>query len=380
MRFVCSRPLLVNALQTVERAVPTRETAPGVAGIRVRVREGRLTLFAANLDFAVETEVPARDPGEGEVVLDARYFSQLCRKLTGDEVTVETEGEGTARIESGSSVARVRTLVGGSLRELVPLQAAAVWELDGARLRAAVRRTAFAAAEEDTRVFLTGVWVQPEGSVLNLAATDGSRLAWNRVPLEDPGDGEPQGSAKRGVILPAQGLNELARLLQEGTRCRLLVGEREVFLALPGTRCAARVIEGQFPDYRAVVPANHVGELLVDRASLLAAVERAALIVRDGPAVVVLELGEEGLRVNAQEGEVGEAHEVLDGHYEGEPLQIAFQARFLTEPLRVLTVERVRLRFSGASQAATLTALTESRDDPLGEGAFVYVAMPIRMG
>lgn len=368
MRFICSRDQLVQAVSTVGRAVPTRDVEESLKGILIEAQADRLQLTAFDLELGIECAAAAHVEREGAVIVDARLFGQLTRKLPGDQVEFAYEhGAGTATVRSDRAEFSINTRDAADFPKLPEPTGDVIWSVDRAMLREMIRQTAFAAAVDDHRSYLNGVLFEVEGEQLNLVATDTNRLAFRQGQLSESAP-EP-----RRAIVPARAAQELARIIPgdaEGT-VEMLLTDNQISFRLDHVRLVSRLLEGQFPNYRQVLPQSQPVSIVVSRAALAAAVERAAVLSRTGPAIVVAEVKQQTLTLRARETDVGQSEEELDIVQEGEDGANSYQARFILDVLRAYEGEQLRITFAEGDVPASFKPV--DRDD------YVCLIMPVRL-
>lgn len=367
MRFICSREQLVQAISTVERAVPTRDVDDSLKGILLEAQQERLQLTAFDLQLGIECTAPAQVEQQGTIMVDARLFSQLTRKLPGQQVEFSYEpGAGAATVRSGRAEFTINTRDASDFPKLPDADGDVVWTIDRGVLRDMIRQTVFAAAVDDHRSYLNGVLFEVEGDRLNMVATDTNRLAYRIGQLEAE-------VPSQHAIVPARAAQELARIIPsdgEGT-VEMLVTDRQISFRLDGVRLVSRLLEGQFPNYRQVLPQAQPVSIVVSRDALSAAVERAAVLSRTGPAVVVVEVKDQTLTLRARETDVGQSEEQLDIVQEGEDGVNSYQARFILDVLRAYDGDELRITFAEGDVPATFK--------PVDNENYLCLIMPVRL-
>lgn len=368
MEFLCQQSELARGIATVERAVSARESMPILEGILIRAEGDRLHLVATDLEMSIECYVPARVQQEGEAVLSGRVIGQIVRKLAGEEVVYKTAENGTASIESGRSRFSVNTMSADEFPSLPEVDESVMWRIGQGALRRMIRHTAFAAASDDSRPFLTGVLVEVEGDEIRLVATDSSRLAFHKGKLLAPA------AEKASAIVPVRTLSELMRVLDSDDDSEVefsVTGTQAVF-RLAGVQVISRVIEGQFPDYRRVFPGEQPTRIRLDRTELLDAVERVSLVARRNTPVVKLKVSGGSLQLTSSEAEVGQAFEELTVEHEGADGETAYQSRFLVDALKAMDSDEVRVEVG--------EGLRQGNISPVESDDYLYIVMPVRVG
>ena len=376
MRLTVPREALAQALAVAERAAAARDTLPVLSGIRLTAAEGVLSVTATDLEVSAAVRLSADVAAGGDRVVDARLVTALVRRLPGSEVELSLEEGSTLQLRSGPARFSLLTTAPDEFPELPRVTEGWRVELAAPRLRQAITQTLFAAASSDQRPLLSGILVEVEGTSARLVATDGSRLAYRELELS----AAPQPVGQAGLlpprlIVPGKALAEMQRLCDMAGEepVALYLAERLASLEVEQGRATltTRVIEGSFPHYRQVFLDGLPTRVVFDRRQMLEAVQRASLLSRRGPAVVVLELSEEGIRVRASEAEVGQGEELVAASLEGPGVTTAYQAHFLEELLRVTDAATLELELGDPTRQGTLRVP--------GDPGYRYVIMPVRL-
>src|SRR5206468_364908 len=362
MRITCARDELVAKLATVSRAVSTRGTVQVLAGVLFRVEAGRLELAATDMELSLRTSLDAQVEGEGAVVVPGKLLLDLARLLPENEVALEYRpDEGVVHLSSGSYGSRLNTYSAEDFPRLpaldVPLQS-----VDRAALLDTVERVTRSASRDESRPVLTGILVRFEGTSLVMAATDSYRLSVKETTLDAAG---PELEA----IIPARALQELTRMSGGSGSLELGVQENHVVFGADDVWLTTRRIDGQFPNYKQLIPEAYEVELTVPRAELLDVVRRASVMaLRNSP--LRLRFAEGELTVSAQTQDVGETRESLPVPFRGEPLEIGFNAEFLRDGIESVHGDDLQLRLINPLRPAVM------QDE---DGTFTYLIMPIRL-
>jgi DNA polymerase III subunit beta len=363
LKATCSRDELTRALGIVSRGVSTRTTVQILAGILLQASGEKLDLAATDMELSLRTSLDSQVGAEGSVVVPGRLLLELARLLPDEEVSIEHKLEEAAvEVRSGPATYRLHTYNAEDFPRLPDAAAADRHEVDRETLLETVARVSRSASRDESRPVLTGVLMRFEPGKLVMAATDSYRLSVKETATE--------GSVPElEAIVPARALGELVRIAQAGDGIELGVHENQVVFSTGDALLTTRRIDGQFPNYRQLVPEAFDYELTLPRDELLDVVRRVAVMAqRNSPLRLRFADGE--LTVSAQTQDVGEARESLPVAFAGEPLEIGFNAEFLRDGVESVTGEQLRLKLISPLRPAVL----QGEDDD-----FLYLIMPIRL-
>jgi DNA polymerase-3 subunit beta len=362
LKITCPRDELVRHLAIVSRAASTRTTVQVLAGILLRAEGGRLHLAATDMELSLRTSLDAAVDTEGAVVVPGKLLVDLARLLPGDDVSLEhRQGEGVVEIASGSATYRIHTYNAEDFPRL-PEATGEMAAIDAEALLATAIKVSRAASRDESRPVLTGILVRFEGENLIMAATDSYRLAVKETLMTTPGP-------ELDAIVPARALLELVRVAQGASELQLGVQENQVLFATDGVLLTTRRIEGQFPNYRQLLPESFEHELALPREELLDVVRRVAVMAqRNAP--LRLHLAEGELTVSAQTQDVGEGRESMPAPFGGEQLDIGFNPEFLRDGIESAEGDELRLKLISPLRPAVLQGASDD---------FSYLIMPIRL-
>jgi DNA polymerase-3 subunit beta len=333
-----------------------------LGGIRLDGEGDRLTLAATDMEISIRASLPGGSDGYGAVVVPGRLLADLVRLLPDETVTLaHDEGEGVLTVSSGSHTSRINVYSTEDFPRLPPLDVQ-LHEIDAAALLETIDKVGRAASRDESRPVLTGILVRFEGEKLIMAATDSYRLAVKETPLAVAGP-------DLDAIIPARALQELSRLAAGAEIVELGVHENHVIFAAGDVWLTSRRIDGQFPNYKQLLPEAFEIELAIPREALLEVVRRAGLMAqRNAPLRLRFADGE--LTVSAQTQDVGEATESLPVDYAGEELEIGFNPDFLRDGLEAVAADTVQLKLINRLRPGLIASTDES---------FWYLIMPIRL-
>jgi DNA polymerase III subunit beta len=363
LRITCTKDELAQALGVVARALSTRTSVQILSGILLEARGGELRLAATDMELSLRATVSAQLEGDGAIVLPGKTLVDISRLLPGDEVTIEhRSAESVVHVTAGTASYTLNTYNPEDFPRLPELDAVSTFSVERESLMETIGRVARAASRDESRPVLTGILVQFGGGKLVMAATDSYRLAVKETTFSGT---VPDLEA----IVPGRALQELARIATSGDEVEIGVQENQVLFSTDGVWLTTRRIDGQFPNYRQLLPEAFEHELTVPRVELLDVIRRASVMIqRSTP--LQLRFAEGELTVIARTHEVGESQESMPVAYTGDVLEIGFNADFLRDGLELLDSDDVRLKLISPLRPAVIQ----------GEGDdFTYLVMPIRL-
>ncbi|MEZ5341164.1 MAG: DNA polymerase III subunit beta [Acidimicrobiales bacterium] len=362
MKFRCERDVLVEALGIAGRAVSGRGSLPGLAGVRAQLRGDELHLTGSDLDLTISVAITVSGDSDGVAIIPARLASDIVRSLEPGAVSFSAEADELA-IRAGRSDFSIRLIAGDEFPQVTVASDSPV-ALPSAVLSTALKQVVTAASSDDSRPILTGVLLAAEAGGVRLVATDSYRLSMRDLP------GTAVLSEGQNVLIPSKALKELDRILGHGDEVEVRLGEREASFQVGQVTLVTRLIEGDFPNYRGLIPASHPNKLTVNRDELLDALRRVKLLAREATPVR-LEMSADGLELVAITQDVGTAREQIEGTYDGSPLTVAFNPQYLLEGIEVTPGETVTLSTIDELKPVVLRA------DEVAE--FLYLLMPVRV-
>jgi len=363
VKFRCERDVLAEALATAGRAVSSRGgSLPVLAGLRLDLEGDTLTITGSDLDLTIIAEVTVAGASDGVVVIPSKLVADVVRAIEPGAVNVEV-ADGDVQISGGRSDFSLRTIAAEEFPQVGVADGNAV-TLEATGLADALRQVVPAASADDSRPILTGVLLAAEADGLRLVATDSYRLAVRDLP------GTSILAEGQSVLVPSRALAELGRALGSADEIALYLGENEASFVVGATTLTTRLIEGEFPNYRGLIPESHPNALTVSRSELLDAIRRVRLLAQESTPLR-LAMSSEGLELIAMTQDVGQAHEGVDASYEGAELTVAFNPEYLLNGVEVSTGDEIRLDSVDALKPAVLRSV--------GDEDFLYLLMPVRV-
>lgn len=369
VKLTLSRDELTRALFRVQGIVERRPVVPINGHALLEAKNGRLHVSATDGEVSLSGSQPAEVATKGALAVGARQLYEIVRSLPAGEVALQTRGKGLLELKTGASEFRLATLAADQFPALPSAKAVEDWQMDAGLLLRMVERTLFCVSQDDSRVSLSGVYFEPQGGgALRLVATDGHRLALAEGTLGAAGEPRP------GFIVPRKGLTELRRMLGERTEDRsvsLGMLQHAVVFACDGVVLTSKLVEGQFPDYKQVVPEGGDKRAVLERGALTDALKRVSLLSQAKSHGVRMVFGDGQLVLEAEDPDMGDAREALPVAYEGEKLTVGFNARYLLEALALMDRGQVQVQLADDMSPAVLT--------PHEATGYTAVVMPMRV-
>lgn len=364
MKFRCERDILIEILNTAGRAVSARASLPVLSGVRLELKGNDLTVTGSDLDLTIVVTASVGGDVDGVTVLPSKLAADIVKVLEPGRVEVEVAGD-EANITSGRSQFAVRAIPANEFPRIAEPEGEEV-TLDAAAFADALRQVVSAASTDESRsAILTGVLMTAEGDGLRLVATDSYRLAIrDLVSTSFLSEGQ-------SVLIPGQALRELNRLLSGQETVTLRCGERDAAFIAGSSTLITRLISGEFPNYRNLIPKSQPTCLTIGRETLLDAVKRVKVVARDPSIPVKLDMSADGVKLTASAQDVGTALEEVDGKYEGAELTVAFNPDYLLAGLDAADGDEVTLECIDSLKPALLRTL--------GNKDFLYLLMPVRV-
>ncbi len=363
MKFSVSKEKLLEGLATVQNVVSTRTTLPILSNVLLQAGDGDIRLTTTDLDVGVRGSLEAQVEKGGATTLPARRLFSIVRELPSSEILVDVDAKNFASIRSGSSLFKILGLPEEEFPPLAKFENARTFTIAQKDLKDGLKKTSYAISTDETRYVLNGILFSFRDNKLTLVATDGRRLALVDLELEIPKGQETD------IIVPTKAVGELQRLVRDEGDVKVSVGENQIAFELNRTLLVSKLIEGNYPNYRQVIPAEAKERVTLERETFLTAVRRVSLLASEKSNSVKLIFSKGNIDIVATTPDVGEAKESLPVMYKGRDFSIAFNPEFLMAPLRNLGNDEVFLDLIDEMSPGVVKI----------QGAFLYVLMPMRL-
>jgi DNA polymerase-3 subunit beta len=367
MKFSVTKSEILKGLQTVLNVVPQRTTFPILSNVLVEAQKEGLSLSATDLDISMSTLVTASVNQQGAVTVPAKRVNEIARELPEGEIDVQ-EKEERVTISGGRSQFRLSGIPKSEFPELPTISKKNYMSVDSTLLTRAVEKTAFAASIDEMRPVLSGVLWHIGKSQTRMVATDGHRLALYKLDQRTVVEKDTE------VNVPPKALYMMTRVAPEGTSVEVRFEEARVGFYVDSTEITARLVEGEFPDYEQVIPKDNDKIMRIAREELISALKRVSIFSNPNTHLTKLSLRKGKLELFAETAEIGEAKDELACDYEGDNLDIGYNASYLLEILKRLDTEEVIFALSGPLSAGLITPGEQKDGEEL-----LYLLMPIRL-
>lgn len=363
MKIAISRDNLLKGIQTVYSAVPSRSTLPILAHLLLEAKKDTLQITATDLEIGISTQVPAEVLEEGAIAVPAKRIHDLVKELPSEGLHLGAKKNQQMSIECGKRLFRILGLAKEEFPHLPSASGGEVVTIDQGVLQAMLALTAFSVSHDESRYVLTGTLFVAKNGWLRLVSTDGRRMAMVEREAKINGHGEQQ------RIVPEKALSELNRLLGENPSVKIAMKENQIAFDLGNTLVISRLIEGKFPNYEQVIPAQSPNKLWISREEFLMATRRISLWSTQESPSIRLDLRPEQMLLSKQTPDVGEAREELAIQYSGPEFSIGFNPTYLIDVLKVLPDGQVEVELPGPDRPGVIRT----------QDHYLYVVLPMQL-
>ena len=375
MKFKINKDHFSNGLQQVLNVVGTRAAMPILGNVLIEAESGHLSLTTTNLDIGIRCRITADIEAEGSITLPVRKLATIVKELPQKEVHVEVAANNQAKITSGGSLFKVMGLGTEDFPPLPSFENQHIFKLEQSDVLSMLKSVSFAQSTDENRYILNGVYFNFSEDQLTLVATDGRRLALTNFELNT------NESDSGNLILPAKTVAEIERLIGKGASVKIAFNDRQVAFEIgidddagdsglvDQIYLVSKIVEGNFPNYRQVIPKETEHRIKIERELFLECVHRAALVTSEKSNSVKLKMSDNLMEISGSSTEYGESHESMAIAYTGPEVQVAFNPAFIEEPLRALSQDEIFFEFKDELSPGIIKTLNN----------FICVIMPLRL-
>ena len=362
MKFKVEKDVLLGGIQIVQNVIIAKATLPILSNILIEAQQGNVRLTATDLDIGISCVIPVDTQEPGAITLPAKRFSDIIKELPVDSVSITTKKNNQVNIETDLCQFKIMGLAREEFPKLPEFKDKEVIKLDQVLLKQMLGLTSFAVSIDESRYILNGILFKINKNNLALVATDGKRLAIIEKKLNYTSEKDIN------IIIPIKTIHELSRNLKTDGELSLILGSNQALFDLGNVVVISRLIEGEFPDYKQVIPPVSENRMRIDREQFLLAVKRAALLSTPDYQAVKLEVFKNKLVVSKSTPDVGESREELAVAYQGKELAIGFNPAYLIDVLKNLSEETVDLELSDTEKPGVIRI-----------NGYVYIVLPMRL-
>lgn len=363
MKFKVNKDAILESLQKVQSIVSTRTTLPILSNILFNAEKEKLWITATDLEVSVRTGVAAEVVKTGATTIPARKAFSIFRELPASEIELETDDKDITTIRCGASFFKINGISEDEFPPLPKFEGGKNYTLDQGTFKEMLRNTNYATSKDETRYVLNGVLLSFKGDKLAVVATDGRRMALYEQEIEFPKGSEAD------FILPFKTVDELLKTLHDEGSLKIQGTENQIAFEFDDMSIVSKLVEGTYPNFRQVIPAQSEERLTIERESLLTAVRRVAILASEKTNSVKLTFAKNKIEVSVITPEIGEARETMPVNYAGKQITVAFNPEFLMDPLRTLTGDEVYLEITDDLSPGVIKSNIP----------FLYVLMPMRI-
>jgi DNA polymerase-3 subunit beta len=368
MRFTISREKLQEGLAAVAASIPAKTTLPVLANILIETTENGIRLAGTDLDIAVSTEVGADVEQQGAITVPAKKLFEIARELPSAPVKISATGEQRVTLECGRSRFRLLGLPKDEFPSFPAVKFDDAWRVRSGDLQKLISHTSFAASTEESRPILNGVLWELRPDRMRMVATNGHRLAKMELTIASTN------APSNDLIVPPKALDQIRRLFPAEEELEIARGDNHLGFRSPFTAVFTRLIEGPYPNYEQVIPKDNDKHAILDKAAFISALKRMSVVASDQTHRIRLSFNAGMLKFSVSTPDLGEAQDELPIRFEGDPLDIGFNAAYLLEILRYMPTDEVRMTFRAPERASTLEP--EGWKDP---AKYLCLLMPLRL-
>ncbi len=371
MKFIVDKQKFHKAISTVESIISAREIRSVISNILIEAEGNSVILTATDLEMGIKTRVEAQIEVPGKITLPAKKMSQTVREFRGNSILFESDDTDRIIIQDSEKISKAKfTLMGTPSDEYPPIESMpenTFLSFPTAVVQEMIRKTGYSIAEEDARYVFNGLYIENEGKRVAFVGTDGRRLA--KIQREFP-ENMP---FNEGIILPNKAVRELLKLLdsQQSGLVSFDSKERRVHFRVGSVDLICKLIDGQFPDYRQVIPKKLEYEIPVDRSELENALRQVSVMAAEPSRQIKISFNSSNFTITASTPDIGEAQDSISANYDGEEMIVAFNSNYLMDIIRIINNEKVIVGFSTPNAPAVLK-------DP-EDADFIAVVMPMKL-
>lgn len=371
MKFTCNRNVLTEAINISQKAVATRSTLPVLEGLLIKAYNDKVVITGNDLEIGIECILEAEVEIEGSIVVNSRLFGDIIRKMTGDTVSVDVNSNNVTNIKCGNSKFNITSIEAAEFPEINRFDVEYDITLTQKQFKELVRHTIFAVGTNESKMILTGCLLEASGNNVNMVAVDGFRLAYKKITCESDVINGYLGDV--ALVIPSKSLNELVKIINDSDEeIKIYCSEKNVRFEFNNVIFTSRLLEGDYIDYKKIIPSEYKTIIKTDVKSFIEAVERASLIITSEvtKSPVIMNIVDAQTKINC-ETQIGKVEEYIPVEMTGNAIEIGFNNRYLLDALKAVSTEEIKFSFIGSTSPCLIS--------PAEGDDFKYIVLPVRL-
>ena len=371
MKFTCDRNVLTEAINISQKAVATRSTLPVLEGLLIKANDGKVVITGNDLEIGIECILEAEVDYEGSIVVNSRLFGDIIRKMTGDTVSIEVNSNNVTNIKCGNSKFNITGIEATEFPEINRFDVEYDITLTQKQLKELVRHTIFAVGTNESKMILTGGLLEASKNNVNMVAVDGFRLAYKKISCDT--------NVVRGflgdisLVIPAKSLNELIKIIDDSDdEIKICCSEKNVRFEFNNVIFTSRLLEGDYIDYKKIIPLDYKTTIKTEARSFIEAVERSSLIITSEvtKSPIIMNIVDSEVKINC-ETQVGKVEEFIPVEMKGDSIEIGFNNKYLLDALKAVSDNEIKFSFISSTSPCLIS--------PVEGENFKYIVLPVRL-
>ena len=371
MKFTCDRNVLTEAINISQKAVATRSTLPVLEGLLIKANDGKVVITGNDLEIGIECILEAEIEYEGSIVVNSRLFGDIIRKMTGDVISIDVNSNNVTNIKCGNSKFNITGIEATEFPEINRFDVEYDITLTQKQLKELVRHTIFAVGTNESKMILTGCLLEASGNNVNMVAVDGFRLAYKKITCESDAVSGFMGDVS--LVIPAKSLNELVKIIDDSDdEVKIHCSEKNVRFDFNNVIFTSRLLEGDYIDYKKIIPSDYRTTIKTGARTFIEAVERASLIITSEvtKSPIIMNIVDAEVKINC-ETQVGKVEEFIPVDMTGDSIEIGFNNRYLLDALKAVSTDEIKFSFIGSTSPCLIS--------PVEGDDFKYIVLPVRL-
>ena len=364
MKFVCETQKFSEICSNVQRSVSSKSTIPSIEGILITTTENSVTVTGYDLEVGVITSIPATVSEQGSIILNAKILCDILKTLPSPQVSIESDERMTTKIKSGEAEFSLIGINSNEYPELPSVNSTFPIVVNGLVLKDMIRKTIFAAAENDSKIVHTGVRFEISDNLIRLVAVDGFRLAIRNEKIDYIGD-------EQIFVVPKKALNEIIKLVNDDAPVSMNIGKRHIVFEINNYIIVSRLLDGEFLNYMSAISINETTTVNVNTRLLISSIERASLVITDRTKSPIRCIFDDDMIKISSITTIGAANDRLPAQINGNKIEIGFNNRFLIDALRVCDTDEVKIKLA----SPVLPIIIEPKEGD----SFLFLVLPVKL-